>query len=792
MPSRPATDPPIASIDGVDQSAEAAHPGEALHGADSPERSVSGTAPWRSGAEIDPRPPGQIVLHHGYTYCLSAADGSIGDAPDEGVFDYDARILSRYRIWLAGRRPVGSSLRPTDDAWEGVLRVPCEDGDPDGPALPQDVLELRCSRRVGLGMVERLRITNHSMIEREADLVIEVAADFRDVTDLRGTEPPPGVIRALWEGERRRLTVDYVAHLGQRAVRRSMRVRIEGGARHLDVAELPQAPDGPQQGVPVFRLVATGRLAPHASTELALAIDSCVDGRWRSPLEDDSRKLNPILFARQRAVATARAERPTIETPGSILGEVIERAADDLLALRNWDLERDDAGWILNAGVPKYLGFFGRDTLTAGIQSAMSSTEVLRGALERSAETQGRIHDDARDEQPGRIVHEMRRDPLADLGLRPHDRYYGSHSGPAAFVIALERYWRWTADEATTRRLLPTAVAAMDWAEGSGDSDDDGLIDYRQRSRDGLRNQGWKDSDEAIRWPDGRPVHGRIATIEEQAFRFQAARSMAALQRALGEQDGDRAAGAGERSAEACLRTAERIRRVVHERFWVEDDHSWAMALDEDGRQVRTVASNPLHLLASGMLDGPAAQRVAERMLRPDLASGWGIRTLSSDHPAYNPFAYHLGSVWPVESWAFVEGCRGYGLDAEADAISTQLFEVAGHHRRLQLPEVLAGHARAAMPLPVSYPASQLPQAWSAGAAIGTLAALLGLRPDAPAARLTLRRPWLPAWAPVLLLRGLRIGTASVDLRLERTGTGAAAVEVLDTVGDLSVHVTED
>jgi glycogen debranching enzyme len=192
------------------------------------------------------------------------------------------------------------------------------------------------------------------------------------------------------------------------------------------------------------------------------------------------------------------------------------------------------------------------------------------------------------------------------------------------------------------------------------------------------------------------------------------------------------------------------------------------------------------------MLDAPMAQRVAERMLRPDLASGWGIRTLSSDHPAYNPFAYHLGSVWPVESWAFVEGCRDYGLDAEADVIATQLFEVAGHHRGLRLPEVLAGHARADMPLPVSYPTSQLPQAWSAGAAIGTLAAMLGLRPDAPAAALTLRRPRLPTWAPVIVARGLHVGAASVDLRLERARTGAAAVEVLEMVGELSVRVLDD
>jgi glycogen debranching enzyme len=467
-----------------------------------------------------------------------------------------------------------------------------------------------------------------------------------------------------------------------------------------------------------------------------------------------------------------------------VVGRAVERAADDLLSLRNWDLEprADGRAWVPNAGVPWFTGLFGRDVLTAGWQSLMLGPEIARGALELAARTQGTREVDWTEEEPGRMIHEVRRGPLSVLGLRPQAGYYGNQTASSFFPVALTETWHWTGETSLLRRHRAAAARAIEWARRYGDLDGDGFLEYRSRSSAGLRNQAWKDSDEAIRWPDGRIVDVPIATIEEQAFHFLALERMAEVLVAL-DDPGD--------EAERLLEEAATLRNRFEAAFRLDDTGTtgvgYAIALDGGKRPVPTVASNPLHALAAGILPAESAATLADRLLQPDLFSGWGIRTLSTDHPSYNPFAYHLGAVWPVENATALIGMRRYGLDRQLDRLVDAFFSAVGKTGTDRLPEALAGLERSPDGAPIPYPEACPIQAWSASAVVQAVQAMLGIYPFAPAGVLALVRPRLPAWLPEVTIRHMRVGRATVTIRFDRNADGSASHQVLKRQGPLLV-----
>jgi glycogen debranching enzyme len=353
-----------------------------------------------------------------------------------------------------------------------------------------------------------------------------------------------------------------------------------------------------------------------------------------------------------------------------------------------------------NAGVPGYTGVFGRDTLTAGWQSAMLGPEVSRGALAFLAANQATDDDPFRDAAPGRLLHEVRRGPLSELDIIPQRAYYGSQTTPAMFVLALSELWHWTGDTDALRRFRDPAMRALEWAGRYGDLDGDGFLESLTRSFAGLHNQGWKDSSEAIRYPDGRNVRPPLATVEEQAFYIIALERIAEVLVALEEDD----------EADRMLARATDLRRRWHEAFWLADEGFYAMALDADKRPVASIGSNAGHALGAGVVPREIAARVADRLLEPDLFSGWGVRTLSARHPSYNPFAYHLGSVWPVEQATFALGMRRYGLDDQAERLITAMLQAADAFRDHRRPEALSGLGREESPVPVPTPDPTAPR----------------------------------------------------------------------------------
>jgi glycogen debranching enzyme len=708
---------------------------------------------------VDPT-PSRRLLYVDYTVLCSAPNGTISDDP-EGLFDHDTRILSLRRLTLDGRDlELVSAAELSSERRLTVLLSRRSGGDANGPVLPQDAVEVRVETVVGGGMAERITLANRSMVAVTPAVCLELGADFADVAEI-GRERLQQGAATLTRLEGRGLECIYRASRGDRHVERGIRVT----ARPAD----------PLGANDAWTLAWRPALEPGGTWSVEVLIESLVDGRWRGPGWPQP-QLSNGQTGQEYERAEWRTARPVISSDPPVLGGVMDRAIEDLYALRNRELDGDrpDA-WVPNAGVPRYTGLFGRDALTAAWQSGMLGPEISRGALRSLAARQATEDDPFRDAEPGKLLHEMRRGPLSELDIIPQRAYYGSQTTPAMFVLALSELWHWTGDTDALRRYREPAMRALAWAAERGDRDGDGFLESVTRSPHGLQNQGWKDSAEAIRYPDGRNVAAPLATVEEQAFHALALERMAEILVALEEDD----------EAERFLTRAADLRRRWHASFWLPDDGFYAMALDADKRPVASIGSNPGHALGAGVVPREHAKRVADRLLEPALFSGWGIRTLSADHPSYNPFAYHLGTVWPVEQATFALGFKRYGLDDHAERLIGGMLAAASEFRDLRLPEVLSGLGRDESPVPVPYPDSNCPQAWTASATMQLVQILLGLYPFAPLNLLALVRPRLPAGIDTVTIRRLRVGKATVSIRFERREDGSASHKILEQDGDL-------
>ncbi|RPJ77991.1 MAG: hypothetical protein EHM13_15230, partial [Acidobacteria bacterium] len=446
-------------------------------------------------------------------------------------------------------------------------------GHANGPVLPQDALELTIRRRVGNGMLDDLRLDNRSAVAVATRLVIECDADFADIAEVGGDPAHLGRVERRTDEPAQTLLFDYLAERETRSLHRGVRVRVVHGD-----SKARANPDGF-----AFDLLIPAR----GSWRAKVACEVLVDERWRSPVAEIS-----VLEGRDRLRLAWHRDRAHVESDPPALGWIVEQAAEDLLALRNWELDAAPDAWIPNAGLPAYTGLFGRDALTAGWQSALLGTDIMRGALARLAATQATDDSAWHDAEPGKMVHEMRRGPLSELDVIPQRAYYGTQTSASMFVVTLSEFWHWTGDTGALRRYRDAALGACEWAERYGDRDGDGFLEYEKRSARGLKNQGWKDSDEAIRYPGGELVQNPVATVEEQVYYCLALERMAEMLLALGE----------DRQSKLFLERARRLRRRWQEAFWMPGLRFYAMALDRRKQQVESVGSNPGHALAAGLV----------------------------------------------------------------------------------------------------------------------------------------------------------------------------------------------
>ncbi|MGH2380775.1 MAG: amylo-alpha-1,6-glucosidase [Candidatus Limnocylindria bacterium] len=709
---------------------------------------------------LDPRHPHELS-HRDWTVLLCHPNGAIPGDDGCGLYHHDCRVLSGHRLTIDGAEPEWVSSDAVEaDTWAATIRIARPGVSPEGPALPQDAIEVRLERRVGGGMLERIEVRNHGMQPRSVELAIEVTADFADVLEVaQGRRQQQGELSLQRDDDS--VALRYSAAHGDRRSERGLRMRRVAG--HLIIATAGSA----------ALATASVELAPHGRWAADVAYEPLVDGLWQLP--DGAGEVWKSARADHEAW---RRRRPRLRSSSPTLQTAWESAAEDLYALRNRELEDVDAqGWVVNAGVPVFTGLFGRDVLTAGWQGAIIGPELMRGSLAITARLQATTDDPWLDAEPGKLIHEVRRGPFAELGVTAQAGYYGTQTTAAMFPLAMTELWHWTGNIEVLRQHRATAERALEWARRYGDLDGDGFLEYQQRSPVGIKNQAWKDSHEAIRYTDGGQVPNPIATVEEQSFHYLALVRMAEACVAL--EDDEAAAGYLER--------ARGLRDAWHAAYWMPDEGFYAMALDAGKQQVRSIGSNPGHALAAGIVPLDHAERVADRLMAPDLFSGWGIRTLSDRHPSYNPWAYHLGTVWPVENATFALGFKRYGLDGHVDRLIRALLVAARGLPGTRLPELIGGQSTGELAFPVAYPQANCPQAWSASATLQLVQIMLGIYPFAPLRLLALVRPRLPLGIDEVTLHNLRVGSARISLRFRRRADGSASHEVLSRHGTLVV-----
>ncbi len=737
------------------------------------------SSPEPSLIQIRPR---QDTIHvsRGRTALCMGREGTIREeSAREGLYVYGTRMLSRYR-WLIERKEpqlsVASAVK--QHSWLAYYyQAPpnCRDTDTHDCEPLQQTLELRVVRVVGEGMHEDVELTNHTRIATTVTLELEFNADFAARSEITRTRLQRGRLTRKWSctANTADLVFQYEArhayrHQGNRGVARIHR----GITLHLEA-----------DGEPRYlgrRISFKITLEPHASWHACLHWTAEVGGN-PLPLMAECNALFDGSDDWSRREDQFDSESASIHTPlentlTSTARGVLWRAKKDLSALRLFDLDEGERNWKIAAGVPTYVAFFGRDSLTAARQASILTTSLMTGALSILAATQAFAVNDWRDAQPGRMLHEHHTDPVSVLNYTPHALYFGAFTPSVLYPILLDELWHWTGDRELVRPFLGPAIKALAWADEFS-RDQSGFYKYQTRSEQGLKNQGWKDSFDCMVYPDGSQVQTPVGTCEMQGLAYAAKLSLAEVLSQFGRLE----------EAEKLDREAQQLRAQFNQTFWMEKEEFLAMALDNENHLVETIASEPGHCLLSGIVEPSRVERIAQRLLQPDMFSGWGIRTLSSAHPAYNPFAYHRGTVWPVENAAFVLAFGRCGLQEQMWTLGKAIFESAALFQNLRLPETFGGHQRDTLhPFPGLYEKADSPQAWSATAPVAVLQALLGLEPDAPSKTLFIN-PNLPEWLPEISLRNLQLGNARVTLRFSRNKNEETEYEIESMHGDLNV-----
>jgi glycogen debranching enzyme len=693
-------------------------------------------------AEVDRREAdglGQLLsLKDGDAFIVADANGDILGATD-GFFDDDTRLLSRFRLVIGERTPsaLGSAVSRDNVAFtfHGTNRPLPAMGQ---KATPPGVMHVERRRFIWeRRLYERLRVTNHSLDDELLPLAIEFAADFRDMFEIRG------IARAA-HGKLVSPIVD-----GRQII---------FGYRGLDDIERSSviAFSEPPGRFSAHRAEFLFSLSPRSRFELYIEVGRGVEdapGRHR---------FRPAAAAAIREARKRRRRGARIRARGVRFNAWLDQSRADL-ALLTSDLP---TGPYPYAGIPWFSTPFGRDGVITAWQMLWIDPGLARGVLRYLAAHQAHEVSAFRDAAPGKIMHETRRGEMSNLCEVPFGLYYGSVDSTPLFVALAGAYADRTGDLDLIREIWPALCAALGWIETYGDSNGDGLLDYARGEASGLSNQGWKDSEDSIFHADGRFPDGPIALVEVQGYAFAAFRAMAELGERLGD---DRAA--------AWRARAEVIRAAVEDRFWMEDEGFYGIAIDGEGKLCRPPASNAGHLLFVGLPSPERAERVRQRLLSGDFMTGWGLRTLASSAVRFNPMSYHNGSVWPHDTAICAAGLSRYGHRDAAAQVLDSLGRAATKFN-MRLPELFCGFPRTTGEPPIAYPVACMPQAWAAGSVFMLLEACIGLSIDGWNERLHLKNPRLPEGVHGLTLNDLAVGRRMVDLTLTRTGDDGASVAV--------------
>jgi len=703
------------------------------------------------------------VIKDGDIFLVTKPDGLIPFEGNHGfgLYHHDCRYLSGYRIEVNGASLEALSST-TQDGYQSVFQLTNPSLRGKAGSIHEHSLGVRLTHLLShreSSMRDILEIRNFGPEPVALDIRIFLRAQFEDVFNIRGLDArrPGRSGRPLWSGPMRNFP-----YQGSDGWERMLSVRFPDSVRKGKDGEARLAleilPEGSEPLEWVFLVHESERGSGPDSRERADAI----------PSAEKTRRIQ----TEERERHTSRGAE--IACDHESLAAAVGQALKDLRSLQS----EYQGQKFFAAGIPWFVTLFGRDSLTACLQTLAFDPDASLGTLRMLARMQGVKVDEWTDEQPGRILHEFRRGELARAGLIPYSPFYGTVDATALFLILLVEYSYWSGSLDLFRELRSAVDMALHWMDRYGDANEDGYLEYPYPPVGSQINLGWKDAGDSIPTGNGTLAKSPISLVEVQGYAYRARLGIADLLRRNGEQD-----LADELEAEASG-----LRERFNRDFWMDGKGFFALALHGTGGQADVVSSNPGQALWGGIIDRSKARAVRDKLMHPDLFTGWGIRTLASSEKRYNPLSYHLGSVWPHDNALIAAGLRDYGFDRDAMRLFEGLLAAADQFPERRLPELFCGFSREAFPQPVRYPIACHPQAWAAGSIPYLLSTLLGLRPDGFARRLHIVGPMLPPGCDWLEWKRLRIGDARTDLRFERDGDDVR-VKALRIEGKLDLAV---
>ncbi|MFP4440995.1 MAG: glycogen debranching N-terminal domain-containing protein [Chloroflexaceae bacterium] len=696
------------------------------------------------------------VLKHGDCFAVFDRLGNMRPLGirDHGLFRDGTRFLSRLVLDLEGTQLLllSSEVRGDKDILAVDMTNP-EMTTSAGQFIGQDTIHIL--RTIFLWdnvYYERVRVRNYGAGPVRLPITLRFEADFVDIFEVRG----------MTRSERGE-------YLSSRIAGDTVLLRYRGLDqidRETQVHVTPTPSD-----LTTNHAVWWVDLEPQAEHDIFLTV-ACHYPQQPEPLLSYAEALPQAKLWQQRLHAGAAR----IESANTQFNDWLNASQDDLLMM----LTGTPHGLYPYAGVPWFSTVFGRDAIITALATLWWYPDIARGVLRYLAAYQATTVDPAHDAKPGKILHEQRRGEMANTGEIPFGCYYGSIDATPLFVVLAGRFYQRTGDRQFLEQLWPAVTAALHWIDTYGDRDGDGFVEYVCEAHRGLRNQGWKDSDDSIFYQDGTLAEPPLALCEVQGYVYEAKVLAAQMAEVLGHSE----------QARALRQQADTLRERFQQAFWCDDLGTYALALDGDKQPCRVRSSNAGHCLFSGLAEPRHAAQIAAQMVQPEFFTGWGIRTIPEGAGRYNPMSYHNGSVWPHDNALIAYGLSRYGYKAEAAQVLSGLFDASLFMDLRRLPELFCGFTRRQREGPTLYPVACLPQAWASASLFMLLQACLGLEIDGIAGRVRLTNPLLPAWLPRLIIHGLQVGDGTVDIAFYRHEHDVD-INVLQREGEIEVVVTK-
>ena len=705
--------------------------------------------------------PVRRTIKHNDIFLVTDANGNIlsGNNSGYGLYFGDTRFLSRLEFKINGTHPIVLSSSTETGHSSIVIGTNSNLKNNLNPeqTIPQETIQIKRESIIYGSYFETITIANYNFFEVGIDLEFFFEADFLDIFEVRNITSNKQGQKEVLSSDHNRLIFSYLD--------------VTGAAMDTEISFI-------NNHLPVSVKIEGGRVIYELKIDRASKLEIKYQINLRSTA-NLPKKFLASDFSEALDLAIIDDKKWNKETSTFIannedFNEMIQRGFKDI----NMLVTKANYGEYIAAGIPWYTTLFGRDSLIAAKQSLMLNPELSKNVLETLAKFQGKEENVWRDEEPGKILHEIRFGELARSNKIPHSAYYGTVDATPLWIILLYEYFKWTDDRETLEKLWKNALACLSWMRNYGLYN--GFASYLQKSEKGLENQSWKDSWDSHMHEDGSIAKPPIASVEVQGYFYSAMVKMAKLASYMDDTE----------LSKKLVFEAKDFKERFHKAFWMEDKQYYALALDKDGKQLKVITSNAGHLLETGIIDQYYAELIAKKLFQKDMFSGWGIRTLSSNALSYNPMSYHNGSIWPHDNSIIAFGLAKIGKQDLVLKIMTALFESARLMHYKRLPELFCGFSRQFRILdpPVSYPVACIPQAWAAASVFLLIQSMLNIEPDAQNNKLRILNPAIPEWLDSLKIKNIRIGKSFIDLEFNKSA-GGLVIAVPEKRGKLDVII---